>query len=50
MQFKTQEKNALLLYLHRADKLFFELKLNGGHLKLRADFGLGHVEISTGNF
>ncbi|GFO35581.1 neurexin [Plakobranchus ocellatus] len=47
LDFKTKAQKALLLYLHRPDKLYFELKLMNGHLKLRANLGLGSFKIDT---
>ncbi|GFR65064.1 neurexin [Elysia marginata] len=47
LEFKTQDRKSLLFYLHRKDKLYIEVTLKNGSPKLRADFGLGSVEITT---
>ncbi|RUS79070.1 hypothetical protein EGW08_013175 [Elysia chlorotica] len=47
LEFKTYDKNGLLFYIQKGSNLFLELKLSGEHLKLRADFGTGDVEMTS---
>lgn len=48
LELKTEAENGLLLYTdHSANSHFLELKLVGGNIRLRLDFGSGSRVVST---